>query len=256
MRVLQTLLVKVVQEARSGLKRWRKTQRRHYTSKKMSKLTPEPTLPLAAKKPNPDFTWPPTEEQLMQHCAEPVQRLNRYSGRPSDREPAQANIETLQSRAPKPRADFYWPPTEERLAAGRHAGTNNVVTGEATTDATEGPTVSTPAASNAASLSSVSIPHSQRSSAVISHNASWIPVDAGQAIVRDDEAVIDAVPTLSEADAPEYVGDSISALAAQSEAAFDGTGSGDWAADLARLQAAIERVTEKVEWRITGASGH
>ena len=146
----------------------------------------------------------------MQHSAETVQRLNRYSGRPSDREPAQANLKTLQSRAVKPRADFNWPPTEERLTAGRHAGTNNVAAGE-----------------------------------------------AGQAIVRDDEAVMDAVPTLSEADEPEYVGDSVSVLAAaQSEAAFDGTGSGDWAADLARLQAAIERVAEKVEWRITGATGH
>jgi hypothetical protein len=223
----------------------------------MSKLTPERPPPLSAKKPNPDFIWPPTEEQLMQHSAETVQRLNRYSGRPSDREPAEANIETLQSRAPKPRADFNWPPTEERLAAGRYAGTNNVAAGEGTTDATEGSTVSIPAASNAASLSSVSMPPSQLSSAVISHDASWIQVDAGQTIIRDDEAVMDAVPTLSEANQPEYIGDSISVIAAaQSEAAFDGTGSGDWAADLARLQAAIERVTEKVEWRITGASGH
>jgi hypothetical protein len=88
-------------------------------------------------------------------------------------------------------------------------------------------------------------------------DASWKPADAGQAVAGDDEAVRVAVPSPSDADEPEYVGDSISVTAvAQSEAAFDGTGTGDWAADFARLQAALERITEKIEWRITSRTGH
>jgi hypothetical protein len=129
----------------------------------------------------------------MQYSAETVERLQRCFDRPTDVEPTQTNIETLQNGAPKPRAD----------------------------------------------------------------DASWKPADAGQAVAGDDEAVMGAVPTPSEADEPEYVGDSISVIAvARSEAAFDGTATGDWAADFARLQAVLEQVSEKIEWRIASVTGH
>jgi hypothetical protein len=192
-------------------------KRRRGTAAKMSKsATPERPQALSAKKPTPHFNWPPTEERLTQRSAEPAPRLNSQLDRPTDLDPPRTNIETLRSEASRPRADFSWPPTADQLAAGGFAGTRNVAG------------VASPSRAG-----------------------------GGQAMVRDDDAVRDSVPTLSQTDAPSYIGDSRTAIpVAQSEAAFDGIGTGDWAADLARLQAALERVTEKLEWRITSVTGH
>ncbi len=195
----------------------------------MFKVTPERPVPVSGQRPTPDFIWPPPKEQLTPNSAETVRRRNSYLDRPTGLERPLTGTETWQSRAPRPRADFNWPPTEEEPAAGGFAGTNSVAAGEGTAAAT--------------------VP-------VISRDASWIPANIGQGSAREDEEAVDAVPTRSVADGPEYVGDSISVIpVAPSEAAFDGIGTGDWAADIARVQAVIERVAEKVEWRTTRVTG-
>lgn len=194
----------------------RRQKRRRETAVKMSTSTPDRQPALPARKPTLHFNWPPTEEQPTQRSAEPAQRLNSRLDRPTDLDPPRTDFETLRSQASRPRADFSWPPTAEQLAAGGFTGTRNVAA-----------------------------------------DASPTRADGGQATVRDDDAVMDSVPTLSQTDARSYVGDSMTAIpVALSEAAFDGIGTGDWAADVARLQAALERVTEKVEWRITSVTGH
>ena len=60
----------------------------------------------------------------------------------------------------------------------------------------------------------------------------------------------DGGPTRSDAEDPNPSGIEDSTIVAQSDTALDGTSAGERAAEIAHLQALIDGLTQKVEWRI------
>jgi hypothetical protein len=71
----------------------------------------------------------------------------------------------------------------------------------------------------------------------------------------DAEAKIAALSPVEEPRSADITDTTMSAAVADSETAFDEISSEGWRANIARLQALIEGLTEKVDWRITNVIG-
>jgi hypothetical protein len=246
----------------------------------MSNTPPKRSQLASSQKPHADSNWPPTDEELAQ-SNETVQRLYRcLDWRPTDDEPVQSSVETLHSAVEKPHPDCNWPPTDEEPADGGIEAFQSETVFDGTGVKTAEPLVARAATAPAATSAVPPGTPTQLPTAAIRHETSRMPADRGRAMARDEQAAMfnghapeaspdassepweawfaDEVATPSEAEHPEYAGmDASSDIAvAQNETALDETSAGDWAAEIARLQALIEGLTEKVEWRITNGSGH
>jgi hypothetical protein len=153
---------------------------------------------------------------------------------PTDDELAQytLGIWAVQNAFDKPHADFNRPPPDEEL--GAHG--IDAVQSEAAFDEigvrTAEPSVAPPS----------------------------LPASSEPQYDLSDGPQRDEGPTPSDADDSTHSGvwcSRMSAIAgAQSDTALDGTWAREWTAEIARLQALIEELTEPLEWRITNVTAY
>ena len=196
----------------------------------MSNTPPKRFHLASSQKPHADFNWPLTDEEVAQSRLETLQRLYGYvDSRPTDDEPLPSAVEPLHSAVEKPHPDVNPPPTDEELTEG----------GIATV---QGQTVFSGAAAKRA--------EPFVAGATLAADATSAVPDASSELwdARFDRPPGTEVPTPPEAEHPEYAGTdgSPEIAVAPNETAIDETSAGDWAAEIARLQALIEGLTEQV----------
>ena len=155
---------------------------------------------------------------------------------------------SLSASSTKPDAAINWPPTDEELAEYRKTVFDaiGVTTGEP-------PVALASPALHAASVAP-SEALAQLPAGAIAQEPS--PPSSSELRYPEFDCPLGAEgPTWSDAEDPTQSGTedpSLSRIAvAQSKIALGGTSPGEWAAEIARLQALIEGLTQKVEWRIT-----
>jgi len=148
----------------------------------------------------------------------------------------------LSSSSTKPHGDFNWPPTDEELA-------QCFVTLQSET---------APDGTGAKTAEPLEAPISRALDATFVIPSETLAQPADPAIVGET-ALMQADPGRSDEADPKhfYIEDSMmsGSAVAQTENALAETSTGEMAAEIAHLQALIEGLTQKVEWRITNVIG-
>lgn len=199
--------------------------------------------PNSTPQPRSDFNWPPKDEELAPSGIDANQsaheRLRAYfNWPPDDAGPAPATAEASGVTSEEPRSALNWPPVDD-VAASPGVGGVPEPAGEAEGSFNWPPPdepVPVPIVERMFQPSAPEVePHPEDSVFVPA------PIEAAAAIEV-------AAPTL----------DVEAAAVAESvvQAELDGITDGQWELEIARLQALIDGLTEKLEWRATGVIGN
>jgi hypothetical protein len=195
--------------------------------------------PGSTPQPRSDFNWPPTDEEVaagLDTSRSAHERLRAYfNWPPDDEEPPAAAAETPRVTSEEPRSAFNGLPVDEGASPG--VGIVPEPSGEAKAsfnwpppdEPVHEPTVQTTF---------------ERSGAGIDR--------------QPDDSVFASAPI--EAAASTEVDDTTPDVAATEVAevgvGLDGLTDGQWEVEIARLQALLDGLTEKLEWRTTGGIGN
>jgi hypothetical protein len=181
-----------------------------------------------------DFNWPPTDEELEQSRAETVQRLEKYlQQRPADEDPQWAN-DTERRALERPPVKFDWLPTDQgRAPEGVETRrSESMFRGDGT--ALEPPE---PLMAN----------DPPPAPALAEH----VPVESAASPDTETPTAAAEAEDLVHADIEDS---KIDGAAAQSAIEPGEAGESGWATEIARLQALMDGLTEKLEWRVTNAA--
>ena len=199
--------------------------------------------PNSTPQPRSDFNWPPKDEELapfgIDASPSAHERLRAYFNWPPDDAGAPAaTAEASGVTSEEPRSAFNWPPVDN-VAASPGVGIVPEPAGEA-----EG-SFNWPPPDEPVPAPSVEMTFEPSAAGVEPRPEDSVfvpaPIDAGAAIEVD-------APTLDVEAAA--VADSVV------QAELDGITDGQWELEIARLQALIDGLTEKLEWRATGVIGN
>ena len=196
----------------------------------------------STQQPRSDFNWPPIEEELapsgIDSSPTAHDRLRAYFNWPADDDgaPPLAAAETPTVGSEEPRSAFNWPPADE-------------------VDASSGVGIIREPPREEGSLN---WPPGDEPAAAPVVQETFEPWPAG-VDRQPDGPVLAATPI----EAAEYPGVADSptlevetAEAADVDVELDALTDGQWEVEIARLQTLIEGLTEKLEWRATGAIGN
>ena len=207
--------------------------------KKLNKLF----KPGSTEQPRSDFNWPPTEEDLAPFGDDNTQtaheRLRAYFNWPADDDNAPAGVEPTPFTSEELRSTCDWPPVDEEEAASG-IGAVQGASGEA-----EG---------------SFSWPPPDEPVPATVVQETFEPWPAGAARQSDDSfstpTPLPAAEYTAFGDAPMLNVEAAEAAGVEfeGEPGLDSISGGPWEVQIARLEALIERLTEKLEWRATGAN--
>ena len=194
--------------------------------------------------PLPEFNWPPTEEELARHREEShqtAQQVSKWS--PTDRE-IEASDDSVSSVPEEPHTTFPSSSSEDQLAqfASEAGGSDTAV-------ATTG--LST------AESSRPGLPRARLFPIALWTNGDEITYDATDRRGDADRMAVGGKTAMFDVDPPEAP----LAIAHPVGAAFDNdsglaaTSTSRWGAEIERLQALLEGLTEKIEWHVTEVNG-
>lgn len=198
--------------------------------------------PNSTQQPRSDFNWPPTDDELapsgIDNSQSAHERLRAYFNWPPDNAgPPAATAEAPMVTSEEPRSAFNWPPVDDVVGS---------------------PDVgSVPEASGQAEGSFHWPPPDEPVHAPIvetTFEPSAAGVDRQPDVSVFVPAPIEAVAS-TEVDAP-TLDVAAAEVADVGEVELDGITDGQWEVEIARLQALIDGLTEKLEWRATGAIGN
>ena len=191
-------------------------------------------------KPPPESNWPPTEEELAQHREEShqtAQQVSKWS--PTDRE-FEASDDSLSSVPQEPHTTFQSSSSDDPLAqfGSEAVGADSAVaaTGLSTAES------SSPGLPRAR-LFRVALRTSDDESTYDATDRRW---DADRMAVAGKTAMVDVDPPEGSLAIAGPVG-----VAFDHDTGLVASSTGRWGAEIERLQALLEELTEKIECRVT-----
>jgi hypothetical protein len=210
--------------------------------------------PDSTKQPRSDFNWPPMEEELAPSGIDSSQsaheRLRAYFNWPADDgAPPPVAAETPTVGSEQPRSAFNWPPPDEVDAS---SGVGIIREPSREEGSFNWPPADEPAA---APVQETFEPWP----AGVDRQLDGPVLPATPIEAAEYPGVADS-PTLevetAEAAAVDVELDAVTDGQADVDVEFDALTVGQWDVEIGRLQTLIEGLTEKLEWRATGAIGN